>query len=272
MGLLRLRQLPECGRKGKSLASSGEKWTPENISVDELDEMLGRFLLGKRKDTGEEYEPDSLTSKVRSIARYLKEKSYPADIVTDRRFAHFRECLVAKRKSLKKVGKGNIPNRADPLSKAEMKILKKKKLLGPYKPPQCSLAKQYYVVWDEVGPRAYAFPEIPLCPVNLYREYRKRRPMTQMNPTSTFYLGINRARKPAAEAWCINAPMDQQREMSDILMGSAEGCKPSTPSAPALSSVESAIQITFAGATIQGGTFNIGGSSSYTQASQEINI
>ncbi|XP_078606551.1 uncharacterized protein LOC144879184 [Branchiostoma floridae x Branchiostoma japonicum] len=105
------------------LEANGEERRPENMSVEDLDELLGRFFLGIRKDSGEEYESDSLPSKHRSIARYLKEKAYPAEIMTDRRFAHSRECLVAKRKSLKKEGKGSKPNRAEPLSAAEMKLL-----------------------------------------------------------------------------------------------------------------------------------------------------
>ncbi|KAI8491913.1 hypothetical protein Bbelb_302860 [Branchiostoma belcheri] len=212
------------------LGANGEERRPEDISAAELDERLGMFFLGIRKDNGEDYEPDSLTSKHRSIARYLREKGYQEDILVDKTFAHSRECLVAKRKSLKKEGRGNKPNRADPLSAAEEKI----------EPNQWALAEEHNAVWDEVQdgtlqhalgdveettdsqgrivlefseratkkrtgitsdsrpfkPRAYACPESQACPVNLYREYRKRRPVSQMHPTAPFYLGINRARKP----------------------------------------------------------------------------
>ncbi|XP_078678707.1 uncharacterized protein KIAA1958-like [Branchiostoma floridae x Branchiostoma belcheri] len=240
------------------LGANGEERRPEDISAAELDERLGMFFLGIRKDNGEDYEPDSLTSKHRSIARYLREKGYQEDILVDKTFAHSRECLVAKRKSLKKEGRGNKPNRADPLSAAEEKMLEKKKLIGPYNPESLisglwlkntmlfgmrSRTEHCNMLWGDVEettdsqgrivlefseratktrtgitsdsrpfkPRAYACPESPACPVNLYREYRKRRPITQMHPTAPFYLGINRARKPGSEVWFINAPMGKNK-------------------------------------------------------------
>ncbi|XP_019616227.1 PREDICTED: LOW QUALITY PROTEIN: uncharacterized protein KIAA1958-like [Branchiostoma belcheri] len=363
------------------LEAHGDKRRLEDILPEELDGLLGSFFLGIKKDSGEDYEPDSLTSKQRSIARYLKEKGYPVDIISDRKFAHSRECLLAKRKSLKKDGKGNRPNRADPLSQAEIKLLEKKQLIGPQNPDSLiaglwlnntrlfgmrSRQEHCSMLWGDVEetvdsqgravleyseratktrtgatsdtrpfrPRAYACPERPsVCPVNLYREYRKRRPMTQMHPTAPFYLGINQARKCDAEVWFINSPMgknkignimstmagkgglsgrkvnhsarktmavqtlvaadlpptrivqlsghknlqsvnsyscateEQQKEMSDIIMGK-EGSA-SHASAPVCLCQQQqlqcqqkpSVQISFAGATIQGGTWNFGGSS-----------
>ena len=46
-----------------------------------------------------------------SIARYLKEKQYAASIIQSDVFFKFREAIVAKCKSLKKMGRGNRPNR-----------------------------------------------------------------------------------------------------------------------------------------------------------------
>ncbi|KAI8509483.1 hypothetical protein Bbelb_133310 [Branchiostoma belcheri] len=52
-------------------------------------------------------------------------------------------------------------------------------------------------------------------------EYRKRRPMTQMQPTAPFYLGINQARKCDAEVWFINSPMGKN-EIGNIMSTMAE--------------------------------------------------
>ncbi|CAH1259063.1 Hypp2141 [Branchiostoma lanceolatum] len=84
-------------------------------------------------------------------------------------------------------------------------------------------------------PRAYVCPESPLCPVSLYREYRNSPANDADEPyIALLYLGINRARKPAAQVWYIIAPMGKNG--------------------------------------IQGGTFNTGGLFSNAQALQEINI
>ena len=75
----------------------------------ELNNYLGRFYLSVRKTDGKEYEPDSLSGIQNSIDRYLSEKQYGLRIKTAEEFEHARQVLMAKRKSLKKEGKGNNP-------------------------------------------------------------------------------------------------------------------------------------------------------------------
>ena len=49
-----------------------ETRTLENISEQELDKLLAHFVLNAQN--GEEYEPDTLTSMLRSFDRLLREK------------------------------------------------------------------------------------------------------------------------------------------------------------------------------------------------------
>ena len=72
-----------------------ETRTIENIRPEqELDKVLAHFFLNVRKTNGDEYEPDTLTSMLRSF-----EKHY--SILTDRQFTKVREALSSKRKQLR---------------------------------------------------------------------------------------------------------------------------------------------------------------------------
>ena len=55
----------------------------------------------------------------RGIARYLTENEYEHDILTSAIFKTSRNILKTKRLELKKMGKGNKPNHAEPLSPDE---------------------------------------------------------------------------------------------------------------------------------------------------------
>ena len=89
-----------------------ETRTLENISEQELDKLLAHFVLNARKQNGDEYEPDTLTSMLRSFDRLLREKGKHYSILTDRQFAKAREALSCKRKQLCRAGKGQKPNKA----------------------------------------------------------------------------------------------------------------------------------------------------------------
>ena len=54
--------------------SVNETRTLENISEQELDKLLAHFVLNARKQNGDEYEPDTLTSMLRSFDRLLRKK------------------------------------------------------------------------------------------------------------------------------------------------------------------------------------------------------
>ena len=68
------------------------------------------FFKDVRKKTGEEYEPDTLSSFHRSIQRRVGEFKLPFNILKDEVFCRSRQVLAAKRKNLVKQGKGNRPN------------------------------------------------------------------------------------------------------------------------------------------------------------------
>ena len=96
------------------------KWAKsinENRNIDEipasdLDNILAHFVIKIRKQNGDEYEPDTLTSFFRSFDRFLRQQGKTYDILTDRQFAKAREALASKRKQLRCHGKGQRPNKA----------------------------------------------------------------------------------------------------------------------------------------------------------------
>ena len=107
-----------------------ETRTLENISEQELDKLLAHFVLNARKQNGDEYEPDTLTSMLRSFDRLLREKGKHYSILTDRQFAKAREALSCKRKQLRRAGKGQKPNKALGLSETQIQKLWDEKQLG----------------------------------------------------------------------------------------------------------------------------------------------
>jgi len=73
------------------LQSTGEKRSIKEILPNELDNYLARFFLNVRKADKSEYEPDTLKIYQSSISRYLSEKHYCVNILTDVRFQHSRD-------------------------------------------------------------------------------------------------------------------------------------------------------------------------------------
>ncbi|XP_074637758.1 uncharacterized protein LOC141896405 [Acropora palmata] len=111
-----------------------EMRTLENISEQELDKLLAHFVLNARKQNGDEYEPDTLTSMLRSSDRLLREKGKHYSILTDIQFAKAREALSCKQKQLRRAGKGQKPNKALELSETQIHKLWDEKQLGCHTP------------------------------------------------------------------------------------------------------------------------------------------
>jgi hypothetical protein len=86
------------------------------------------------KSTGEVYEPDSLTSMHRAIDLYLRDRGYKDSLVTSDGFKLSKEVLRSRRNELKGQGKGNRPNRSEPLTDEEEKILWASGQLGDKNP------------------------------------------------------------------------------------------------------------------------------------------
>ena len=120
-----------------------ETRTIENIPEQELDKVLAHFFLNVRKTNGDEYEPDTLTSMLRSFDRFLREKEKQYSILTDRQFTKVREALSSKRKQLRRTGKGQKPNKALGLSENQIQKLWDEKQLG-YHTPQSLLRTVWF--------------------------------------------------------------------------------------------------------------------------------
>ena len=94
-----------------------------DIPVKTLDIYVGEWLLSLKKPDGSDYEPDSITSFHRSIDRHLRSKGYAFSLVKSTEFDTSKQVLNAKRKELTSLGKGNHPNRAEPLSEKDEELL-----------------------------------------------------------------------------------------------------------------------------------------------------
>ncbi|KAH3706284.1 hypothetical protein DPMN_065669 [Dreissena polymorpha] len=88
------------------------------------------FMSVKHNKTNKDLEPGTLKRIQGSMKRYLSDKDYPHDIMTDKLFKHSREMLRAKGVDLKEKGLGNRAKRADPFTRDEIQMLYQKKLLG----------------------------------------------------------------------------------------------------------------------------------------------
>ena len=92
-----------------------------------LDRFLGAFLIGLRgtDKSGRvfEYEPDTLSSYLRGIAKKLELAGYGHDIFKYSIFKTTQNVLASQKRSLKQQGKGNKPNRADVVSLADKEKL-----------------------------------------------------------------------------------------------------------------------------------------------------
>lgn len=116
------------------LTGDDESRELKEIPPKELDLYISRFLLSvrKTKDNGE-YEPSTIRGMFTSICRHLKDNDYGVDLSVSQDFRRTREVLKAKCLDLKEKGKGNKPNRSDPFTPQEIKVLRAKKLLGDCK-------------------------------------------------------------------------------------------------------------------------------------------
>lgn len=120
----------------KFLKLKNEERDITSIPPTELDPLLANFVLAVRKHDGGEFEPTTIRSIISSVDRKFKRQKYGFKIMnsdTDN-FELTRQALKAKMKSLKKQGKGNRPNKSQPLSDTEINILYERGLLGDTNP------------------------------------------------------------------------------------------------------------------------------------------
>ena len=98
------------------LREQGEERNIEEIPPPELNSLLSKFLLCVKRQDGEEYEPNTIRGFFASVDRHLKTKNYGTCISEGPAFSRARDVLTAKLKQLKKEGKGNKPQAAQPLT------------------------------------------------------------------------------------------------------------------------------------------------------------
>lgn len=67
----------------------------EEFDTTQLDALIGNWLMTAKKDNGDNYEPDTLTSMHRCIDRYLTEANYKHSIVTSPLFDMSRKVIVS---------------------------------------------------------------------------------------------------------------------------------------------------------------------------------
>lgn len=100
---------------------------------EELSRLLTNFYWEIRSAKGENFEPaSSLKTIQRGLDRYLQEKSTGFSIIHDEEFSKANKGLDAKVKFLKKSGKVNKLNAAQPLSAEIIEEMWQKKVLGKH--------------------------------------------------------------------------------------------------------------------------------------------
>ena len=112
--------------------AEAEKKPIEVYTKQELSRLLKHFYWEIRTAKGDEFEPSSLKTIQRGLDRYLQEKNTGFSIIRDEDFANANKALDAKVKFLKKSGKGNKPNAAQPLSAEMIEEMWQKKVLGKH--------------------------------------------------------------------------------------------------------------------------------------------
>uniref|UniRef100_A0A8W8MMW5 ZMYM2-like/QRICH1 C-terminal domain-containing protein n=1 Tax=Magallana gigas TaxID=29159 RepID=A0A8W8MMW5_MAGGI len=135
---------------------------------EELDVFIANFILSVRKKGGEEFEPISLRSMISNIDRALRRHRYEVSIMQspDNIFTATKQALKAKQKDLKQKGKGNRPQKADPLSDDDINIFYDSGVLGVTSPQSllntvwfnnaihlglCGHQEHYNLCWGDIS-------------------------------------------------------------------------------------------------------------------------
>ena len=102
------------------LKSNGVTSSLTDISKETMNVHLGNYILNfKNAVTGEDVEPDTLSSAFRVINEYIKRDGCDYDLLRDPAFEIARKVLATRRNELMAKGKGNKPQKAQPLTKEQ---------------------------------------------------------------------------------------------------------------------------------------------------------
>ena len=112
------------------LAANGTTEPAESLEPSRLDLLLAEFFKDLKRDDGSEMEPGTVKGVQYSIERYLCEHGYGEKITKFALFTLSQSALLTKMKILKGHGKGNRPNKAQPLTEEDEEILWQKGVFG----------------------------------------------------------------------------------------------------------------------------------------------
>ena len=102
-----------------------------SLPPPELNIFIGNYFMHAKRKDGRDFEPDSLSTMHRGLARYLEFNKYPFNILRDEGFESSRKVLASKRKLLTRQGGGNKPNATRELENEEQDILSERKYFSP---------------------------------------------------------------------------------------------------------------------------------------------
>ena len=108
----------------------GKEKNLEAYECVDLDKTLSQFYAEVRKESGEDYEPDSLRVMQADLKRHFKSKLYPKSIIKDREFLNSRKVLEGKARKLREGGRGKCASRSKSLTNKEEETLWKSGHLG----------------------------------------------------------------------------------------------------------------------------------------------
>ncbi len=122
-------------RKHRQQTTGDTIATLQEMTRDELQHWLTRFILEARKRDGSVYPPNTLHHICSGLMRHLRWTGKPQiDFFKDDEFADFRASLDAEMKRLQSQGIGSKKRQAEVLTEDEEELLWKKGLLGDATP------------------------------------------------------------------------------------------------------------------------------------------
>lgn len=223
------------------LRGVNEKRAVHDIPPHELDPYLASFIGSVKKKNGEDFEPGTLRGILGSVDRYFRKHNYGHAIFSGnvRDFPSTRDALAAKQKQLKREGRGNHPNRAQPITNEEVEVLYLTGQLGTGSPDALlntvwfnnwvyfglrGMKVHRHLRWGDIllarldsgaeyleyvngqskpfRPRVYAMPEQPdRDPVAVYKLYMAKRPRPMLSADAPFYLAPNSRKPNYSDAW-----------------------------------------------------------------------
>ena len=130
----------------------GKEKNLEAYECVDLDKTLSQFYAEVRKESGEDYEPNSLRVMQAAVERHFKSKLYPKSIIKDREFLSSRKVLEGKARKLREGGRGKRASRSKSLTNKEEESLWKSGHLGS-RNPRALINSMWWLLTQHFGLR-----------------------------------------------------------------------------------------------------------------------